>query len=107
MAEKKTWDEQFVEFHNANPHVYEALVQSARSFREQTGKDKCGMSLLVGRARWVLAIRSNGEEEFAINSNYAPFYSRLIMDREEDLKGFFDLRSSIADLDGSWYGKCA
>lgn len=102
---KPNWADEFVKFHNANPNVYEALVHSARTYIEQTGKDKCGMTLLIGRVRWVLSLKTDGDE-FAINSNYGAFYARLIMDREEDLKGLFDLRSSIADIDGSWYGKC-
>ncbi len=86
----------FEAFHAANPHVYTELVKSARTYREQTGRQKCGMSLLFGRVRWVLSLRTEGDA-FKLNNNFAPFYSRLLMEREPDLAGMFDLRRSIAD----------
>ncbi len=86
----------FEAFHAANPHVYDELVRSARTYREQTGRTKCGMSLLFGRVRWVLSLRTEGDA-FKLNNNFAPFYSRLLMEREPDLAGMFDLRRSIAD----------
>jgi hypothetical protein len=86
----------FERFHAENPHVYDELVKAARLYRQQTGNAKCGMTLLVGRVRWVLALRTSGDG-FRLNNNYAPFYSRLIMAQEPDLAGMFDLRRSYAD----------
>ena len=57
------------------------------------------LSLLIGRVRWVLAMRTNSVD-YKINNNYAPFYSRLIMEQEPDLRGMFRLRRSVAD--GRW-----
>lgn len=91
-----TPQEAFDAFHAENPHVYAELVRSARTYREQTGRTKCGMSLLFGRVRWVLALRTEGDA-FKLNNNYAPFYSRLLMAQEPDLAGMFDLRRSYAD----------
>lgn len=91
-----TRSERFERFHEANPAVYVALVESARSFRRQTGRDRCGMSLLFARVRWVLAVETD-EGEPALNNDYLPFYSRLIMAREPDLSGMFDVRRSDAD----------
>jgi hypothetical protein len=90
-----TPQEQFDEFHAENPHVYDELVRSARSTASRPAA-KCGMSLLFGRVRWVLALRTEGDA-FKLNNNYAPFYSRLIMAQEPDLAGMFDLRRSYAD----------
>jgi hypothetical protein len=92
----KSPDELFAEFHEANPHVYDELVKAARLFREQTGRDKCGMSLLFGRARWVLSLQTSGDA-FRLNNNFVPFYSRLVMAQEPDLAGMFDTRRSVAD----------
>lgn len=96
ILDLKTPQQKFDEFHTENPHVYDELVKSARLYRQQTGNAKCGMSLLFGRVRWVLALRTTDEAP-RLNNNYAPFYSRLLMEQEPDLAGMFDTRRSIAD----------
>lgn len=88
--------ERFERFHEANPAVYAAIVSSARSYRRQTGRTTCGMSLLFGRARWVLALATD-EDDPGLNDHYQPYYSRLIMAQEPDLNGMFAVRSSHAD----------
>lgn len=91
-----TPDEAFERFHANNPHVYDVLVRAARLYREQTGHAKCGMSLLYGRARWVLAVETD-EGDPGLNNNYMAYYARLVMALEPDLDGMFDLRRSEAD----------
>jgi hypothetical protein len=91
-------EEKFWEFHATHPRVYRELVTAARLYRTDTGREKCGMSLLVGRIRWVLALDEDDEDDFFLNNNYIPFYSRLIMMNEPDLDGMFETRQSIADL---------
>lgn len=91
-----TPSEAFERFHDANPHVYDLLVRSARAYKKQTGHEKCGMSLLFGRARWVLAVETD-EGDPGLNNNYASFYARLVMAQEADLSTMFDLRRSTAD----------
>lgn len=86
----------FERFHRDNPRVYVELVRAARLYREQTGNAKCGMSLLIGRVRWVLALETQGDA-FRLNNNYGPFYARMVMAQEPDLAGMFDLRRSLAD----------
>lgn len=88
--------ERFTRFHWDNPHVYLLLVRLAREYRDATGRDKCGMSLLIGRARWELAVVTS-ESDPGLNNDYAAFYARLIMDMEDDLRGFFYTRRSLAD----------
>lgn len=88
--------DQFQTFHTDNPHVYATLVRLARQYRRETGRDKCGMSLLIGRARWELAIDTTDVEP-TLNNNHASFYARLIMATEPDLSAFFNVRRSTAD----------
>lgn len=88
----------FATFHNENPHVYDVLVQLTREYVDRTGQDQCGLSLVYGRARWELAIRTT-DPKFALNNNFMAFYARMIMTREPDLKGVFRLRRSAADTD--------
>jgi hypothetical protein len=92
----KTPEQVFADFHETNPHVYDEIVRAARLFRQQTGRSKCGMTLLFGRVRWVLATETTGDA-FRLNNNFVPFYSRLIMAQEPDLAGMFDTRRSVAD----------
>lgn len=80
----------FLAFHAANPHVYDVLVSEARRWRA-TGREKYGIDMLFNRARWVLSIETTGEP-FKLNDHDRSFYARLIMARESDLVGIFDLR---------------
>jgi hypothetical protein len=92
-----TTEQRFADFHEANPLVYSELVKAARQFRQQTGRQRCGMSLLFGRVRWVLSLQTKGDV-FRLNNDYLPFYSRLVMAQEPDLAGMFDTRRSVADV---------
>lgn len=85
----------FEEFHCANPLVYDVFVAQAREW-QASGRAKCGVKMLFERVRWELAIRTVGDD-YKINNNHAPFYARLIMAREDDLAGLFNVRSSEAD----------
>ena len=79
----------FLEFHRANPKVYEALVALARGYQRQ-GK-KAGIKHLWEVARWQLIAETKGEE-FKLNNNYTSRYARLIMRTEFDLQDFFEVR---------------
>lgn len=88
--------EKFERFHGENPNVYRTLVRLAREWVNQTGRSKIGIKSLYEVARWHLAIETS-DPEYRLNNNYTAFYSRLIMLRESDLDGVFDLRCSEAD----------
>lgn len=98
----------FLEFHRDNPHVYRALVEAARQYVKLTGHSKCSMDLLMHHARWVLTVETKvADEGWKLNDNHTAFYARLIMAREEDLAGLFDLRKSVADTDPNWITEAA
>jgi hypothetical protein len=86
----------FEEFHADNPRVYEVLVSLARQWVVRTGRGKLGIGALYERARWEIAL-ATGDPDFKLNNNYRAYYARLIMAREWDLRGLFDLRASEAD----------
>lgn len=90
---------QFLAFHARYPEVYEALVDLAFE-RYDAGHEKCGMRLLYEVARWRLSLRVQGGT-YKLNSDYVPYYSRLIMADHPELQGFFTLRESEADY-GDW-----
>jgi hypothetical protein len=86
----------FDQFHTENPRVYRILVRLAREWVTGTGRNKLGTKALFERARWEIAINTS-DPDYKLNNNYTPFYARLIMYREIDLAGLFDLRVSEAD----------
>lgn len=88
--------ERFEVFERENPHVYRTLVRLAREWVEQTGRRKIGTKALFEVARWQLAIATS-DPDFRLNNSYTPYFARLIMRREPDLDGIFDLRHSSAD----------
>lgn len=83
-------EKQFLKFHLANPHVYQLLVSFAREWRLK-GKGKLGMAMLFEHARWVTCTQTTADD-YVLNNNHRAFYARLIMRREPDLNGLFNLR---------------
>jgi hypothetical protein len=82
-------------FHAKNPHVYDILVDLARTWKANTGK-RIGIAALYERARWQIAF-STTDVDLKLNNDYRAYYSRLIMQNEEDLAGLFNTRASDAD----------
>lgn len=92
------WAEEtaFDRFHADNPRVYEVLVRLAREWVARTGRHKLGIATLYERTRWEIALATS-DPDFKLNNNFRAYYARLIMLREPDLAGLFDLRASEAD----------
>lgn len=88
-----TRPERFEKFHRENPQFYVDLTTLARRFRDRTGRE-CGIQRLVEIVRFDLEMQSRTDEEFKVNNDFAAFYARLIMLREPDLAGFFQVRNS-------------
>jgi hypothetical protein len=86
----------FDRFHADNPKVYETLVRLAREWVGRTGRHKLGIATLFERARWEIALATT-DADFKLNNSHRAYYARLIMLREPDLAGLFDLRASEAD----------
>lgn len=85
----------FDEFHAANPHVYDELVWLARQGKA-AGAKKLGIGQLFEVLRWQTLLRTNSTD-FKLNNNLRSFYARMIMERESDLAGIFETRTSVAD----------
>ena len=87
-----TYEQRFLAFHRANPHVYAELVQLCREARAR-GNEKLGIRLVSEVARWNLTIMTNDPtSDFKLNDHYHSRYARLIMEQEKDLVGIFELR---------------
>ena len=85
-------DADFLAFHAENPQVYGELVRLARKARRQ-GKTVIGIRMLWEVTRWNLWLRSKSPDEYKLNNNLTSRYARLIMKRERDLKGIFNIRN--------------
>jgi hypothetical protein len=83
--------EEFATFHLNNPKVYESLVRLARKAKA-AGKTKCGIGMLFEVARWEFWLTTEKAGGWKLNNNLRSRYARLIMQQEEDLEGFFDIR---------------
>jgi hypothetical protein len=84
--------DRFEEFLAANPHVYTELVRLAREAKAR-GAKKIGMRMCWEVLRWQLSFRTERPAgEFKLNDHLAPKFARLIMAREPDLDGVFELR---------------
>jgi hypothetical protein len=80
----------FEAFHEANPHVYEALARLAREWRG-AGHDRCGVGMLFEVLRFRRGLRTQGDD-FKLNNSYRSRYARLLEEREPDLAGLFEKR---------------
>src|SRR5258708_5934841 len=87
----------FEQYHRDNPHVYNLFVTLARQWRAPHPTRKIGVKALIERVRWELGITTEGDEEYQINNSFEPFYARLIMIQEDDLRDAFELRPSQCD----------
>ena len=90
---RSKWERKFWVFHERNPGAYRAFVRLAREGKT-AGAVRLGIKQLFEIARWDHFIDGlpDTEEEFKLNNNYAPHYARLIMEKEDDLEGIFELR---------------
>lgn len=86
----------FAEYHAANPHVYEQLVKLARR-ATGAGAKRLGIAQLFEVLRWRTMLATRDPDGFKLNNDYRAPYARMMMEREEDLAGVFELRRSIAD----------
>lgn len=84
-------DSAFVDFHRANPHVYDALVRLTRQ-AVSAGRTKVGIGMLFEVLRWEQFLVTS-DPDFKLNNNYRSRYARLIMEQEPDLAGIFEVRS--------------
>lgn len=90
---RSTIQDRFESYHAAHPEVYFVLVQLC-GLAKQRGITKLGVSLLWERMRWSLTIERDSESEadYMLNNDFRSRYARLIMKREPEMAGLFNLR---------------
>lgn len=80
----------FRQFHAENPDVYRTLAKLARQAVAR-GRTRMGIKMLFEVARWERFLITT-DPDFKLNNNFHSRYARLLMTREPDLAGLFELR---------------
>lgn len=87
-----TIQQQFQEFHERNPWVYDRLVALARQL-VSNGATRLGIGMLWEVLRWqYLLSTTDPNSDFKLNDHYRSRYVRLIRQQEADLAARFELR---------------
>lgn len=88
----RTIQEDFEEFHRANPWVYDTLVALARDMAAQ-GHSRIGINMLWEVLRWQYMRRTvDKRSNFKLNDHYPSRYVRLIVGTCPDLADMFVVR---------------
>lgn len=93
MNNQKEWFEYYDE---ENPQIYEFFKKYSLT-AIQRGHKNLSAEFIFNVIRWETPIKANGED-FKINNNAKPFYSRLFMQEYPQYEGFFRKRTSKADV---------
>ena len=80
----------FLDFHNADPGIYEKFKQYAEVMR-QTGKRGYGARSIIERIRWDYDIAST-TDAFKINNECPPLFARMLMHENPSFREFFSTR---------------
>tara|TARA_R100000329_G_scaffold125745_2_gene104308 strand:- start:427 stop:807 length:381 start_codon:yes stop_codon:yes gene_type:complete len=79
-------------FHQNNPAILLELRRLALQLKA-AGHRKYSIKGLFEVLRFNAAIKTTGKK-YKLNNNLTPFYARLLMETEPQLKGFFNTRKS-------------
>lgn len=99
----------FLEFHAANPWVYNRMVEHCRVLK-QRGFTRYSSRTLISVMRFEWDIKTTGEEvrfkgdvdttRVKLNDHHTPYYARMIMQKHPEFADFFSMRELEADDDG-------
>ena len=84
----------FDQYDNDNPHIYELFKRFAFEAID-SGREYFSAEAIINRVRWETMM--SGNDEYKINNNYKPFYSRKFMKEYPQYGKFFRTRISKAD----------
>ena len=84
--------ERFEEFHARNPQVYAQLERMALTVWA-LGRRRIGIATLVENLRWnYWMVTDDPTSDFRLNNNHRAYYARLLMERNPEWEGLFELR---------------
>ena len=88
---QKTIQDRFDDFHRDHPDVYQELARLARILKSK-GRTHYSIDALMHVVRWNYVISGEPSEDWKLNNDFSSRYARLLMEQEQDLTGFFELR---------------
>jgi hypothetical protein len=83
-------EDAFLEFHTANPHVYEALVKLVKRATKR-GYKRWSTKGMFEVLRWETSLKTS-TEPWKLNNNYTALYARMLVDSGDAPAGFLKLR---------------
>lgn len=90
--------ESFLDFHKRNPRVFELFLAMAREAKERGAT--IGARCIWETIRWNTNVADKpANDEFVLNNNHVPYYSRIVMLKDPELEGYFDRRDKRFDTD--------
>ena len=85
-------EQDFNDFHQRNPHVYKTLLIKARQYRNFNPTGRLGIRTLWENMRWDYLL-STEHQEFKLNDHFTSHYARMLMAKNPEMLGMFELRS--------------
>lgn len=87
-----TLEERFARFDELNPQVYRALEHMVAGLVER-GRTKVSLKMCVEVLRWNFFMRTNDPSaEYRLNNSYTSRYARLLVQRNLQWEGLFEMR---------------
>lgn len=88
--------EQAQAFHTAHPEVWTLFEKYTKQIISAGFKNYSGKSVFE-RIRWHMDTGGDGLNQFKINNNYCPFYTRRFMKMFPEHDGFFRTRKQTTE----------
>lgn len=97
---KKTIQEAFDNFHQANPMIYKLIVREAKELIRK-GRKRFSVKQIAGAIRWdtYLVTTENTlfgsldvNKRFKIGDQYTSRYSRLLVEQYPEMAGYIEMR---------------
>lgn len=100
MPTKTPIKDAFIEFHKANPEVYD-LFERFTFEAIDSGMNKIGAKFIFERIRWEIMIATKGagycvatKKTLKLNNNFTAWYARLFMAKHRKYVGLFERRKA-------------
>ena len=87
----------WLDFHEANPHVYD-LIERFAFEAIAAGHKHYSMMAIIQRVRWHTMVETEGGDTFKINNNFSPYYSRQFIYNNPRFADFFRTRTVKGEM---------
>src|ERR1041385_8331799 len=91
--------DKFDHFHAANPHIYDMLVELSRKMKAKKTMKQWSVYAAYELVRYQWNPHTRSFDDYKLPNEYRPYYSRLIMEQEKDLAGFFRTKGDQTQSD--------